>query len=50
MDGAQLEYLGNKLDRIAELQEALLVEVRWSHRDDPVPAGWTPPAPPKVKL
>lgn len=37
MDGAQLEYLGKKLDRLVEVFEAVLAEVRWSHRDDPMP-------------
>jgi hypothetical protein len=38
MDGAQLEYLGTKLDRLAEIFEKILAEVQWSHRDDPMPA------------
>jgi hypothetical protein len=39
MDGAQVEYLGKKLDRIAEAIEALLADLRWAHRDDPMPAA-----------
>jgi hypothetical protein len=38
MDGAQVEYIGRKLDRLIEVFEAVLEEVRWSHRDDPMPA------------